>query len=78
MTGSVGGELRSLSAELVELYRYLLIAHANDRLLGICLLCLEACCLEWRVAFERLTSTGELSDYKPLDQAPGVYVRSQP
>ncbi len=51
---------------------------ANDRLMGVCPLCREACCLAWRVAFERLLGADELSDCKPLHQAPGVYVRSHP
>ncbi len=67
-----------LAAELVEHYRYLLAVHANEPATGLCPLCQQASCPGWRAAFEQLTGAGALSDFKPLHDAPGVYVRSDP
>ena len=43
-----------LSYRLIAYYRQVAATHANDPIIGLCLLCKESRCGDWRSATERL------------------------
>jgi hypothetical protein len=60
MSGPGYGDSLALPQELVEYYRTMLKAHADDPLTGECFICHDHHCLDWRYAYTMLTSAGEL------------------
>lgn len=44
----------------VAYYREVLVAHANDLVLGVCSVCQVTRCMDWCNAYDRLAAAGEL------------------
>jgi hypothetical protein len=60
MSGGSNSEVRPLPADLLERYRCLLLAHANDPAFGACPLCRRTRCYDWLWAYQQLVSAGEM------------------
>jgi len=58
MSGPNFGQPRPLPADLVTHHRDLLLAHADDPILGACPICTVHRCHTWLYAYEQLTSAG--------------------
>jgi hypothetical protein len=54
----------------VVCWRNILVAHANDLVLGVCIVCQAAHCPAWRAAYDRLAGAGELM--RPLRRWQGM------
>ena len=57
--GQYDNEYASLSDRLTAYYRDVVTTHADDPVVGACLICRVSRCEDWRSAFERLAYSGE-------------------
>ncbi|BFU45764.1 hypothetical protein [Krasilnikovia sp. MM14-A1004] len=55
------GEDTSLSDHLAAYYRHVVATHADDPIIGACLICRMFRCEDWRSAAERLIYAGRLA-----------------
>jgi hypothetical protein len=69
VSGSYGGDPRPFTPSLVQHFRDLLAIHADDPVLGACLLCKEIRCRDWRYAWAQLAAAGELTAADTSDPA---------
>lgn len=61
MSGPFTEDPRLFTPRLIEYYRETMGIHADDPVLGACLVCKESRCPDWRFARTRLACAGELS-----------------